>query len=182
MNDTLTTFKWFWTDQDLEQETWLRGMAQRGLHLRNVQLLWRYTFSYGPVSDTVYRMATSDQAKKADYLQLMGDCGWEFVTSSDAWSYWQRCAACVGSSEIFSDVDSRSAQYERVTATYLCGLVGTAAGIAVLASSRTISPPIKITLVALYILAVACAVYRVIRLRRRIKQLRHGYCLQAKDY
>lgn len=30
---TVKHFKWFWPDQDIEQEQWLRAMALQGLHL-----------------------------------------------------------------------------------------------------------------------------------------------------
>jgi len=69
-----TRFKWFWHDQDAEQEQWLRRMAQQGLHLELATgIIWH--FKMGAPADVVYRV---DYLSKLDagYAQLLEDAGW----------------------------------------------------------------------------------------------------------
>lgn len=172
MKDTLTVFKWFWADQDQEQETWLEEMARRGLHVQDVGMLFRYTFASGPASDVVYRMDSADRAKQADYLQLMNDAGWQMVTRSDAWSYWRHSAAEARSVEIFSDVESKVAQYKRVMVLHLGSLLAPLGAVPMLANSTTIPMLWKTLFAAFVVPAVALALYRMLRLKRRIGQLR----------
>lgn len=49
---TVNKFKWFWHDQDVEQEEWLRAMALQGLHLESVSWL-RWTFHEGAPKNIV---------------------------------------------------------------------------------------------------------------------------------
>lgn len=171
---TLTVFKWFWADQDQEQEAWLREMAQRGLHLQEVDMLWRYTFLSGPASDTVYRMDARVASRKADYRQLMEDAGWQLATTSDNWSYWRQSAVAGRPMEIFSDVESRLAQYKLVMFMYAGGLLAIMPAFHLLSTRSTLSTPVKIGLVALYVPGLAASLYRMLRLGRRIRQLRRS--------
>lgn len=172
MNETLTVFKWFWSDQDQEQEAWLGEMAQRGLHLQDVELLCRYTFASGPAAASVYRMDTRDKAKRADYLQLMEDAGWELVTTSDTWAYWRHSAAQGRQLAIFTDVESKLAQYKRVLLLQLGSLVAAPAGLLGVATSTTMSVSVKAWFAAFFVPALAFHLYRMLRLKRRIGQMR----------
>lgn len=117
-------------------------------------------------------MDASAEANKADYRQLMEDSGWHLVTKSDTWCYWRQGAAQGKPLEIFSDAESKIAQYKHVIFTYVGVLGATAPIINILADSTTMSMPVKMIFAALYIPGLTWTLYRMLRLRRRIKQLR----------
>ena len=112
---TVTKFKWFWADQDLEQETWLRAMAGRGLHLQHVVGVF-WTFVQAAPQDVVYRVDYSSHARDSDYNRLLEDAGWECATSSAGWHYWRTAAIDGKAPEIFTDSESKIARFRQVLA------------------------------------------------------------------
>lgn len=120
MNDNMsapltTKFKWFWHDQDAEQEEWLRQMAAQGLHLHWASnFIWH--FSSGAPADVVYRV---DYLRKLDpdYACLLEDAGWEHVTETGGWHYWRTAAVPGQVQELFTDLPSRRAKFSRLLLT-----------------------------------------------------------------
>ena len=112
---TVTKFKWFWADQDLEQETWLREMARQGLHLKHVTaVMWR--FVQGAPADVVYRVDYSSKGASSDYNTLLEDAGWECATSTAGWHYWRKAVVDGKAPEIFTDNESKIARFRQVLA------------------------------------------------------------------
>jgi len=109
------TFKWFWPWQDERLESWLGQMSQQGWHLASAGWPARYTFIQGEPADLVYRLDWQEAARKEkpNYLQLFADAGWELAGSHAGWQIFRRPAADGMTGEIFTDVDSKVAKYER---------------------------------------------------------------------
>ncbi len=115
-NATVThRLKWFWPWQDDAEEVWLREMSRQGWHLMHV-VVGYYTFQAGPPADYVYRLDYQTPAKKeaANYLQLFQDAGWEHVTAFGSWYYFRKLAKEGEEPEIFTDVESKIAKYNRL--------------------------------------------------------------------
>ena len=70
----------------------------------------------GEPRDYVYRLDWREASRKElpDYLQLFADAGWEHVGSLSGWQYFRRLTAEEPTPEIFTDVDSKVAKYERM--------------------------------------------------------------------
>lgn len=114
MSGAMTTkFKWFWHDQDIEQEQWLRQMAQQGWHLRSVALfVWR--FAHGAPADMVYRVDYQDNELAPDHVQLLTDAGWEHAATTAGWHYWRIAARDGKAPELFTDLASRRGKFARL--------------------------------------------------------------------
>lgn len=110
------TVKWFWSWQDERLEAWLRSMSQQGWHLAAAGWPARYTFTRGEPTDLVYRLDWQEASRKEmpNYLQLFADAGWEHTGSHAGWQIFRRPAAAGAAPEIFTDVDSKAAKYERM--------------------------------------------------------------------
>jgi hypothetical protein len=111
---TTTTFKFFWPDQDAEQEQWLREQARRGLHLKSVNILSLWTFVHDSPADDVYRVDFNAQRNNSDFHQLMRDAGWTYAASCTGWQYWRKAAAKGESPEIFTDSESKTGKFRRL--------------------------------------------------------------------
>jgi hypothetical protein len=114
MSDTITRFKFFWADQDEQQETWLRSMAQQGLHLVDVNPLCFWTFRRGAPSDIVYRINYSSDSKQSDFHQLMRDAGWTLAATTVGWQYWSIPAVDGKAPQIFTDDASRARMFKQL--------------------------------------------------------------------
>lgn len=112
---TLKKFRWFWAWDDEKEETWLRGMAQQGWHLKSLSLPGRYTFEQGAPRDEVYRLDFFTGGKdKDDYLLLFQDSGWEHLGAMNSWQYFRKAAADGEAPDIFSDRESKAGKYQRI--------------------------------------------------------------------
>ena len=120
---TVTKFKFFFPDQDVEQEQWLRAMAQKGLHLKKLNVLQLWTFTRGEPADMVYRVDFNNESVKPDYRQLMGDAGWERAACLSGWQYWRTKSVDGRSPELFTDAASKAAKFKRLMALlFVCSL------------------------------------------------------------
>lgn len=119
---TVRKYKWFWHDQDVEQEQWLRAMALQGLHLKSVSFV-TWTFTRGAPADIVYRV-DFNQSVPAAYRQLLEDAGWEHAAEAQCWHYW-RTAANGAQPELFTDAASKSAKFKRLLGALVMCLVPT---------------------------------------------------------
>jgi len=115
MSDLHIEHRWFWAWQDEQEEKWLEEMSERGFHLVKPGFFGRYEFRKGAPNRYVYRLdfLTNSQQKK-DYLQLFADAGWEYVGEFGSWQYFRRPAGEQENGEIFTDVTSKIAKYQRV--------------------------------------------------------------------
>ena len=115
---TVTKFKWFWADQDLEQEAWLREMARQGLHLSSViGMVW--TFAKGEPQNVAYRIDYSSKGRDSDYNQLLEDAGWECAATSAGWHYWRKTVAPGEAPELFTESGSKIDRFRTVLAVLI---------------------------------------------------------------
>ena len=109
-------FKWFWPWQDDREEAWLSEMSARGWHLAAMGWPSRYIFVAGEPRRDIYRLDWQDASRKemSNYVQLFQDAGWEHVGSRSGWQVFRRPDEHGQAPEIFTDVDSKIAKYERM--------------------------------------------------------------------
>lgn len=176
MNDNMaaplkTKFKWFWHDQDAEQEQWLRAMALQGLHLHSVTAFF-WHFTAGAPADVVYRV---DYLSKLapDYAQLLEDAGWEHATQTAGWHYWRTAAVPGQVQELFTDLPSRRAKFPRL----LLAMMGASVSILLMSASpdfrqrfmHELAWPFQLlwlSMVAVVVVGVARILLRMWRLRQ----------------
>ena len=161
---TVTKLKWFWADQDLEQETWLREMARQGLHLQQiVAVVW--TFVKGEPADIVYRVDYSSQARNSDYNRLLEDAGWECATTSAGWHYWRKAAVDGKAHEIFTDGESKIVRFRQVLAIML------ALSLPAVLTLPKMADDMPKSAAVLLVCSVVFFAYSVLRLLLRINRL-----------
>lgn len=112
--DTVTIYKLFWADQDVEQEQWLREQSRNGLQLRSVNPLCGFTFTRGAAQDVVYRIDFHSNWDTGSYRQLFEDDGWEHAASVAGWQYWRKAAGNGAEPQIFTDLASQVSKYRQV--------------------------------------------------------------------
>ena len=111
----LKKFRWFWAWDDEKEEAWLRAMAKEGWHFRQVEFPGRYVFAQGAFRDDVYRLDFFiDSKKKAEYLQLFQDAGWEYAGEYGSCQYFRKAAAPGEDPQIYTDNASKAAKYGRL--------------------------------------------------------------------
>lgn len=172
---TVTVFKFFWPDQDVEQEQWLRQMSLKGLHLKKINLLQLWTFEKREPADMVYRVDFSSAAPTTEYRQLLKDAGWERAACLTGWQYWRTEAVNGSLPEIFTDAKSKEAKFKRLMTLIVIGILPSV----ILFSSAgmrhalsTFSLPFIVVIVAALMFNVAGLVRLIARLvRMRRKQL-----------
>ena len=111
----VSIFKFFWADQDVAQEQWLRAMAKQGLHLKRLNALCVWTFEKGAPADVAYRIdfpSSNDQ----HFDQLLVDAGWEKAAVLMGWNYWRKPVEAGVEPEIFTDSASKIRKFKNVLA------------------------------------------------------------------
>lgn len=175
---TITKFKFFWPDQDLEQEQWLREMARQGLHLKSVNILSRWTFVQGAPADVTYRVDFNAQRDGSDFHQLFRDAGWEYAAACTGWQYWRRATVQGQAPEIFTDSDSKMGKFRRLLLLLSVGLLAQLPLLArlVLMPNDHASTPVPFLVEALIITALGSLLllyaWTALRLFRRIRATR----------
>lgn len=116
--------KWkFFMQWDHEiEEDWLNAMDAQGWILEKAQP-FRYTFTKGEPGQYIYRLTFSpDSPKDKGLNELLLDSGAEYVLTNSTWQYYRRARA-LGPFEIYSDLDSRIAQFKRIRAILIVPIV-----------------------------------------------------------
>ena len=175
MSDTtIRTFKWFWPDQDLEQEIWLGEQARAGLHLVSVNMLSMWTFRRGAPAAVAYRIDFTNTGGDPAYGQLFADAGWERAAHITGWQYWRKAVTGGAMPEIFTDNASKVAKFRRLMLLLGLGISPMLINIVVLDLPHRLgrmSPQSLVPLVALYVLLPAAYAYMAVRLIKRIRAL-----------
>jgi hypothetical protein len=116
METTQTKTKWFWPWQDEKEEAWLEALSAEGWHLSSVALMGRYTFNKGEARSYHYRLdyMLLNKGKRAEYLQIFQDSGWEHIGEMSNWQYWRKPVAPGETVEIFTDNESKIKKYQRI--------------------------------------------------------------------
>jgi hypothetical protein len=118
---TIQKFKWFWFDQDAEQEQWLRAMAQQGLHLRKLNSLQQWTFVKGAPADVVYAVDYDNKTMTPAYRTRLENTGWKHVMDHLGWQYWRAPVIEGKGPEIFTEAGNKRAKFKRLLILSLFG-------------------------------------------------------------
>jgi len=113
VNTTVRKFKLFGPHEDENQESWLRSMAQQGLHLVKVNPFCVWTFRRGEPDDVVYRVDFPNASHDPDFRQLMEDAGWTLAATTVGWHYWRTRAVNGRAPELFTDNASKAAKFKQ---------------------------------------------------------------------
>jgi hypothetical protein len=113
MSPLKSQFRYFLAYQDPRQEAWLEAQALEGWHLTRPGR-FAYSFVQGEPRADRYRMdyQVLRGEKRADYLALFRDAGWEFLGEVTN-RYYFRARPEALSPEIFSDAESRRDRIRR---------------------------------------------------------------------
>lgn len=162
---TVRKYKFFWADQDVEQEQWLREMARQGLHLTGV-FITQWTFVKGEPADVVYRVDYSNKGRDSDYNRLLEDAGWECAATTAGWHYWRKRVVDGKAPEIFTDSASKIERFRTVLAI----LIGVSMPSVIFLPKALAELPTRVPI--LIGALVAILIYSAIRLLLRIGRLR----------
>ena len=172
--DTVKIYKWFWPDQDEQQEQWLRARASEGLHLHKPATFCGWTFKKGEAADVAYRI-DYQTSRSPLYRDLFEDAGWECVGESFGWHYWRKAVVNGKAEEIFTDNASKIDKYRRVLIMLALGI--TPMTVLMITSSPSnfllnLSPVSRVLFSAIIVLGYPIYAYAAVRLYKRIKTLR----------
>jgi hypothetical protein len=119
--NTINKFRWFWAWQDEKEETWLAEMATQGLHLESMPFPGIYQFQVGEPGKYVYRLdfQTMKVKDRDSYLQLFADAGWEHIGDMGGWVYFRHPVNGSEIPDIYSDLESKMAKYQRIMAVLI---------------------------------------------------------------
>jgi len=99
-----------------KEEKWLNEMSARGLALTDYSWL-RYVFSDSQPGEYIYRIELLEywptHPVSQKYLRFMEENGVEHIASYMRWVYFRKKAAD-GPFDIYSDIDSKIAHYQRI--------------------------------------------------------------------
>lgn len=99
-----------------KEEKWLNEMSAKGLNLIAASGM-RYEFEEGGRGEYVYRLELLPylpaHPESAAYLKFLEETGVEHIASFHRWVYLRKKAGD-GPFEVYSDLDSRIAHYERI--------------------------------------------------------------------
>ncbi|MEM7118083.1 MAG: DUF2812 domain-containing protein [Chloroflexota bacterium] len=113
--ETVQKIRWFLSWNDAKEEKWLRDMSAQGLHLKEVETPFWYTFEQGAAADYVYRLdyaaKIAQLANEAEYQQRFTDAGWIYLGTNRGWRYFRQEAAKGQAQEIYTDYTSKLVKY-----------------------------------------------------------------------
>ena len=171
MSKKLRMFKFFMAHQDEQQESWLRSMAQQGLHLVNVNPLCVWTFRRGEPADIVYRLDYPTSWHEPAFLRLMQDAGWTLAATTAGWHYWSTPAIAGKAPEMFTDSASKARKFKLL----LTVLLLTALPMVYLiltGNLQKMRAELTIPVVAVFGLWALLVPYTILKLMQRIRSLR----------
>lgn len=109
-------------DKD-EEEVWLNEMSQKGWAFKKF-FLGYYTFEPCEPGEYNYQIDLLDNwsGEKEDYATFMDESGVEVISQWYRWVYIRKKAAD-GPFEMYTDAESKIAQYRRIKNFFLVGLI-----------------------------------------------------------
>ena len=172
---TKTVHKLYWDFE--KEERWLNEMSAKGLNL--VRYRWgTYTFETGAPGQWIYRLellpTDSRKPDSRQYLDFMSETAVETVATYMRWVYFRKPAAD-GPFEVFSDLDSRMAHYQRILtmfASVTAALVPITVVNIVNVTRSGIGLAFVLPLFVIYLALVVTLATQTIRLSRRVRELR----------
>lgn len=127
MADTKTVYRWWWVWNFEKEERWLNDMAAEGWLLNSVGFC---RFHFVRCEPGEYLLHIEMRAFDDPYLDLMKECGAEYIGRVVQWVYFRKKAE-YGVFELNSDIDSRIAHLDRIAKMLLIiGIANITIGIA----------------------------------------------------
>lgn len=169
---TTRKYKWFWAWQDNKREEWLRQMSLAGWHLTHIDMLGlAFNFTKGDPRDYNYRLDFRIDKKldREEYLDFIKDAGWEHIESKDGWYYFRKPSTADGTSEFFTDNESKAMKYKRLMATLAIFYPGFL--IVFLANLEKYPTWFAILLVSVFVLLIIFVSTSLIGVALRIREL-----------
>ncbi len=111
MSETKTLHKIFWVWEFEKEERWLNQMAQEGWALKKGSF---HTYTFEPCAPGEYILRLAMLNDPSNFEAFMEEMGAEKVGACMRWAYFRRKAA-LGPFAMFSDIDSRVAQLDRIS-------------------------------------------------------------------
>lgn len=106
------TFVHFFTIADYEEEEiWLREKHKAGWKFVKMIPPCIYIFESCTPQDVIYRLDYKNSEETEEYMQMLADFGWEYLTRCVGWLYFSKPAEGALSEEegeLFSDHESRA--------------------------------------------------------------------------
>lgn len=109
-----TVNKWIWVWQFEEEDRWLNRMAADGWVLDTVGFC-RYTFRRCAPGEYAVKLQLLEDLADDGYVAFVESTGAEYVGRMAKWIYFRKKTA-EGPFELFSDVDSRIRQLDKILA------------------------------------------------------------------
>ena len=121
------TFTRYFTIADYEdEELWLREMHREGWKLVDMTVPCFFHFESCEPEDVIYRLDFKNNAENPEYMQMVSDFGWEYVSKCTGWLYFRKPASEAEfeeDEELFSDNESRVELVTKIVKTRLWPLV-----------------------------------------------------------
>lgn len=122
-----TVRRWFWVWDFDKEDQWLNEMAMSGWVLDSVGFC-KYDFVKCEPGEYTVRLEMHDQDD--EYVAFMEETGAEYIGRMVKWIYFRK-KAVDGPFEIFSDIDSRISQLDKISKlTAALGFANLAIGLA----------------------------------------------------
>jgi hypothetical protein len=168
---TVRKVRFFGAWEDDREEVWLREMAAKGFHLKELPFPCVYTFQCGAPRDDSYRLDFATHRGPADYqdyLQIFRDAGWEPIGRMGNWQYFRKPAIAGSAPEIYTDAESRIGKYRR-----LLGFLVVFLPIMIVMATRTWDGPYPFLgpLSAILLAFALLYAYAMVQILRRIRRL-----------
>lgn len=162
-----TIRKWFWVWEFEKEEQWLNVMANSGWLLDGVG--WcKYEFIPCEPGDYTVRLEMRDHDE--NYLAFMQETGAEYVGRMVKWIYFRKKTE-YGAFDIFSDLDSKIAQLNKI------GKVLSAVGFANLAIGLANSFNSYVSIGWINLLIATLLMYGLGRIHEKKEALKHSRLL-----
>jgi len=119
---TKTWLRFFTIADYEEEEQWLRDQHKSGWKLVKLIPPCAYTFESCTPEDVIYRMDYRNSRQTEEYMQMVKDFGWEYISQCVGWLYFRKPAVDVDTEaegELFSDGESRVEMVQQIARTRL---------------------------------------------------------------
>lgn len=117
MRDTKIKLAFFTIPEYEKEQDWLRKQHNNGWKLISATVPCIYTFEKCEPEDVVYQLDYNPDGiqRKAEYVQMFKDCGWEYIGDMVGYSYFRKPVREMnGEEEIFCDDESKLDMARRV--------------------------------------------------------------------
>ncbi len=118
MKNFKTEIRFFTIPEWKKEENYLREQHKNGWEFVAVNGLCLYHFKKCEPKDMIYQLDYNPDSiyQKYEYIQLFGDCGWEYLQNYAGYSYFRKAASETDTAgeEIFCDDASRLDMMKRV--------------------------------------------------------------------